>query len=412
MAFITKSNFHRILGIINLEKFDNYAPIYKNARLEMFSRNEKAKLRAFAHMLEHPNKAVLYRKTERQDQYEYLNWSGDSALTYHLDKDCERLHASFKGDLIPKELKDKGKDQVQRFRKWYFANRHLKEANPAEFNRLMKDVFGEVYSIVTVEYENTGIHHMLELTPKEIEEELDKLLLEEQSFVNQDEKHHVIFTNYYKRTYLGTRTAPLDDNRTGYLDDEVKAVLKEYEFKYKRPIYYYLREYFRVTLNPDMRMDESILVQLGFKPCSKCCKQVYRDLLRTVQDSPDLVSLNQTRDSNSMDRPNATPKMNSFQPKPLLNPKLKSALESASLYEQFKNVEEVAKQRNLAISTVYGHLFMSGTLDPNALISKENFARALDIWTNKQEGEQIRPKLEAFLDVAGIAAFYHILRNK
>lgn len=86
-----------------------------------------------------------------------------------------------------------------------------------------------------------------------------------------------------------------------------------------------------------------------------------------------------------------------------------SAKESARLYNTLKKVELVARERGLAPSTVYGHLFSTGTLDPHEFITQDEYDRAFRIY--EDDYEQPSLELDKFLDVSAKAAFYYIRRE-
>ena len=71
---------------------------------------------------------------------------------------------------------------------------------------------------------------------------------------------------------MAHKNEPLSDNDTGISDEEIKTFLIDYEDKFKFQIVKYLREYYRISYNPDLAIDKKILDALGFHPCKSCCK--------------------------------------------------------------------------------------------------------------------------------------------
>jgi len=85
-------------------------------------------------------------------------------------------------------------------------------------------------------------------------------------------------------------------------------------------------------------------------------------------------------------------------------PASESAYESEALFRRYDSVSRVARERGLAESTVYGHLFSTGMLDPDNYISDYNYRRAVAIY---EAGYDDRSSmLDEFLDTAAKAAFY------
>lgn len=86
-----------------------------------------------------------------------------------------------------------------------------------------------------------------------------------------------------------------------------------------------------------------------------------------------------------------------------------SALESKRLYSHGYTVADIAEERELAESTIYGHLFTAGVLNPWSYITEAQFYKAQRIY---EEGyESPSKELDKFLNVAGKAAFYAIRRS-
>lgn len=75
-----------------------------------------------------------------------------------------------------------------------------------------------------------------------------------------------------KCTYIGYKEEVIHNNDTGFTDDEVREVLRNYDVNIKKPIKGFLLTYYRVKFNPDLKFGEYFLESLGFKPCEKCVK--------------------------------------------------------------------------------------------------------------------------------------------
>ncbi len=68
-----------------------------------------------------------------------------------------------------------------------------------------------------------------------------------------------------------------------------------------------------------------------------------------------------------------------------------------------------SREHGLAPSTVYGHLFSTGTHDPHEFITQNEYDRAFRIY--EDDYEQPSLELDKFLDVSAKAAFYYIRRE-
>ena len=58
-----------------------------------------------------------------------------------------------------------------------------------------------------------------------------------------------------------------------FSDEAVRELLTYYYNTFKKPLQYYLIEYYKLKHNPDIEMHGYYLDQLGFEPCGKCFKQ-------------------------------------------------------------------------------------------------------------------------------------------
>ena len=47
-------------------------------------------------------------------------------------------------------------------------------------------------------------------------------------------------------------------------------MIKDYNNKFKKPLKNLLKNYFRIKNNPDLKMEDRILEELGFVPCGNC----------------------------------------------------------------------------------------------------------------------------------------------
>ena len=93
----------------------------------------------------------------------------------------------------------------------------------------------------------------------------------------QDNKHTRILRHYAKWTPL-KEGQTYRDNDTGYTDAEITEVLKEYNELFKSPLKECLREYYRRENNPELKMNEEVLKQLGFNSCGRCKMQSIIDI--------------------------------------------------------------------------------------------------------------------------------------
>ena len=138
-----------------------------------------------------------------------------------------------------------------------------------------------------IKRDNSGWTEVENYKLEELEKRIDELLREAGRYFNASEQYRVILRRFNKFTFLAYRDKPIDNNDTGYSDQVVKALLKDYNDKIKKPLKRLLIEYYRLTLNPDLKLEGNLLDQLGFKPCGQCYDQYNVTETLTLTDIPD-----------------------------------------------------------------------------------------------------------------------------
>ena len=271
MVYITKYNANRILEKFVL-KDETFTGTLYDKPIYIFNKYEEKNLLAYKGFMQNPSKFIscMYKRIQREDTFRYV-YEGNSPA-YHESLECERLTSNLQNFCIPEEIIAKGREEVIRFRKWFNENIELYRNNPEAFQMRMFTAFGINVSLSEITLKNTGIFRKENLSLEEIKEKLDELITDSGRFFYANSQNTTILRKYGKRTFLAHRNVPLENNDTGLSDEEVKKFLIEYEMNYKFKIIYYLREYYRISYNPNLAIDKKILDELGFRPCSSCCK--------------------------------------------------------------------------------------------------------------------------------------------
>lgn len=272
MVYITKANAKRILDSIDLTGKTLNDKLYDKP-IYIFNKNEEQRLLAYKGFMQSPSNiiACVYKKIELEDSFRFV-YEGN-VPAYHESLDCERLTSDMQNFQIPDEIMDKGKDEVVKFRRWFTENFGLFRNNPEAFEMRMFTAFGIKVSLSALSHKNTGIIKKENLSLVEVKEKLDNLIKDCGRYYYANSQNTSILKKYGKRTFLAHWNVPLQDNDTGFSDKEVKDFLIDYERKYKFQIIRYLKEYYRISYNPDLSIDRKILDELGFRPCKACCKQ-------------------------------------------------------------------------------------------------------------------------------------------
>lgn len=269
MAYLTISNSIQILRKIDGKKFENMnGKVYKKP-IYFFSKYEENILLGLQELWKDPENFIstYYVPVETVDNLKYVFEGVQPA--YHYDSSCDRLNSNFKNFEVPEEIKERGRDEVLKFRKWFKTNMHLMD-KPEIFTMRLFHAFNIQVNPKAIDYENSGVEEKENLNLKQLEERIDKVIREAGQFWHKNKDKQTIIRRFQKLTFLGYKHEEIYNNDTGLNDDELKEFLRSYDTKFKRPIKDLLIEYYRVKLNPDLQFQGNLLEQLGFRACKVC----------------------------------------------------------------------------------------------------------------------------------------------
>lgn len=304
-VYITKANASKIIKLVDLKKITIEGDMYIRNNIvlnAMFSKYEKQELLAYKMLMEDPESFMseIYEKLldkKGEDSYWWI-YENHSSPAYHLDPECPLLCSNFKNYRIPASIRfrriTKAKnvesiddkilteeekrivhENVDKYRKWW-------KDEGFELFKTDKDLFlmhvnnkfqpdPRVRDIKEFEWTNSGIEEIDNSSLQEIEDNIDKLIKESGKYYYQSKKHISILKHYAKWTsYAYKEDKSFPNNDTGYTDNEIRFLLKEYNESFKDPLKTILKEYYRRKNNPDLAINENLTCQLGFKPCKHC----------------------------------------------------------------------------------------------------------------------------------------------
>ena len=314
LVYITKNNFNKIVRKIpimdvNLEG-DLYVRFNVNLNL-IFSKFEKSELLLYKMLSEDPGKflnEVYTQITEREDTYTWV-YEEKRKPCYHVNPGCPKLHSDFENYQVPLPIKYKGivKDilldrlklsdlteaekkivigNVERYRNWW---KNLGEI----LYKSDKDIFlmrvnmefqpnPRITDIKEFKQENSGIEELDNCTLSEIEKNIDDLIIAARNYYFENEKHKSILRAYSKLNYhvLVKNEFPRFAE-CNYSYEEIRSFLEDYNKRFKEPLKNLLKNYFRIKNNPDLKMESTILDELGFVPCGVCGYRAHLDKKRT-----------------------------------------------------------------------------------------------------------------------------------
>lgn len=257
---------------LNESKLDEIEGKLYKWDIYFFSKRERAILKGIRELLKDPENFVAeyYEPIEVVDSLRYV--FPESQPSYHKDHSCPRLQSNFKNFEIPEIIREKGKEEILKFRSWFYENKSLLETDVREFIYSLQRKFIYVGEInpKSIDYSNSGIDEKENYSIPELENKIDNLLREAgHYFTNNPDKQQII-RRFQKLTFLAYIYGDIYNNDTGLNDSELKDFLRYYDEKFKLPVKESLIEYYRLLHNPDMTFDGNLLDKLGFRPCVTC----------------------------------------------------------------------------------------------------------------------------------------------
>lgn len=270
MAYITEFNLKRIIKQSNYKDQNFELSIYDKADIDCLNKNEVKELQAIQLLLKNPVEYFkrYYEPISNIDNFKFVFRPQKPA--YHSSLSCERLKSDFLNYTIPDSIREKGKKVVAEFRSWYIENMDKIETDPALFAFRLKTRWNIDTNPQNIKYENSGAAE-LKIESVEIIESIVDSLVEKASWKAQDsEKDKIILRRFSKCTFLVNSSDAIKDNNTGYLDEEVREVLKKYDSEIKKPLKKYLIDYYISKYNSSIEIEKELLDLAGFRGCGKC----------------------------------------------------------------------------------------------------------------------------------------------
>ena len=236
MAYLTKSNSLKIIARIDFKQIGNLeGEVYKKP-IYFLNYYEKNKLLGLKKLLKAPETFIqeYYVPIENTDNLRYVYEGGKPA--YHSKPDCERLNSNYRNFEIPDEIREKGKDEVLRFRSWFKENQYFLE-KPDAFVARLQMAFGVTMNPKAIDYENSGVEVKENLNLEELEKRINKYISDAGQYFNKaDQEKKEIIRRFQKYTFLAYSNKDIQNNNTRFSDEAIKKFLKQYDVHFKRPI--------------------------------------------------------------------------------------------------------------------------------------------------------------------------------
>ncbi len=279
-AIITKSNLNSIIS--SLEEIGQSDSIDNNAIYKwpvyFLSPVEIKKITRQREFLKDPENILkVYKKRVTVDSKQFV-FEGMKP-SYHTDSDCQNLKSKYNNYEIPAEIKERGDDEINKFRIWFKKNQIDLEEKPDLFVMKLKIAFSLDVVPLAVVYDNSGITEIDNLNLNDLEQRMDNILKLAGNFYKDNPDKQTVLRRFQKYTFLAYKTEPIKNNDTQLTDEQLKSLLFEYDMKFKKPFKDLLLQYYMVKFNPELKFNGLLLEQLGFKICQNCFNLANKKLI-------------------------------------------------------------------------------------------------------------------------------------
>jgi len=275
-VYITESNLKRIIQDSDLKDISFDRTVYEDMKIYFFNKYEERYLLAIQNLLENPENyfTQYYKPLNITDKYKYVYEGGKPS--YHCSIDCPSLNSNFENYIIPEIIRDKGKEEVIRFREWFHTVKEIFEEDKELFTYKLHMKWGVISNPQSISSINSGSIEIKNYDLEQLMNEIDILIKKAGKFYYESEKNKTILKQFSKYSFLANQDKIIQNNNTGYSDNVVKGLLKEYNDLFKKPLKKMLVEYYKLKYNPSIELKGYLLNQLGFKPCKTCYNKANR----------------------------------------------------------------------------------------------------------------------------------------
>ncbi|HWY35286.1 MAG TPA: hypothetical protein VNX68_11615 [Nitrosopumilaceae archaeon] len=274
MAYITKFSATKIARLLDKTIVDNVTNDYYKKPIAFLSVKDVKDMLAFKKLLGHSEDFIkdIYNKTIDTKTYVF-----ESQPSFHSDSKCKYLHSDFENIYLPEKIKSQGDQKINQFRSWCREKKYLRDRDKEAFKAMCCLTFGLLpEELEDVKGKNSDIHQEQNYKLEDLEEKINKILFEADDYSNSSEKTQVILKKFKEYNYLRIDKYPFH-NSTKYSTEEVRNILSHQYDNYISPTVALIKEWLRISLNPELKFEGRLLTQLGFKPCSFCNNETEKE---------------------------------------------------------------------------------------------------------------------------------------
>ncbi|MGJ7918239.1 hypothetical protein ACI48D_22565 [Massilia sp. LXY-6] len=272
---ITTSNFKKLVQKTKVEIEEDiittFKSIYSETNLRPYlNQKEATDIRKLSEFLTNTEKygSALQKQLEKSAlpavnkavSNHYLFTSASSAPSYHKSIDCKTLTNDFENFEIPLEIRNKGDDEVNRFRNFAKENRGLlKNGKEYLFIQKLKDEFRLKCDINKISFHNSGKVEVSKMSTPNIKENIAQIVERlEELRVTDDGKLSIAKYMFAP----STAARALRENET--LNDTDREILE-----HKKNLLDLIIE-FNIQKSDGLNFSETLLQFYGFKKCGIC----------------------------------------------------------------------------------------------------------------------------------------------
>jgi len=262
MPFITKHTFNTIIRTVDLNSVDNpKRSNLENLDLWMLSKKEKQRLLLIKQLfqdIELNIDKIFFKLGTPTDSLTMVY--PERSPSYHKTINCKALNKEYQNFQVPSEIRERGMDEVYKFRKWFSVNSNTLLTNPHGFHRELTQEFkleNEPEYLTKISSPNSGANKIQNTNILELEEQIDELIKSAEKYKYQKSTITLIINKY------GGMSHHPPENY------EEKKVINEWH-RIKTDIKGKVFLYFMIKFNPDIELGENILDELGLNKCPLC----------------------------------------------------------------------------------------------------------------------------------------------
>lgn len=266
--FITRNNFQKYFatGFYDVIKnnSDIYQSIYPESDLSKFiNLKEAKKLENIKIFLNEPDIFVEMAKKNKKINYATANLRSKSIYTFinqkspkfHSSKNCSALLSDYKNILVPKEIFDRGDDELEKFR----LNAYSIKNAPIEYQLdHLKNNFNLKCKIDIVEVKNSGAKDFSEDTKDSIVDEISEYLKKAKNMIEENKNNKIFNDNIYARPFsCNLEILDVEARSWVYLKSDLLKLIMRYHLV--------------MSGKSDLFLPQFLLEACGFEKCRSCC---------------------------------------------------------------------------------------------------------------------------------------------